>query len=83
MPAFQHSTRKNHERCYDTICSKSIQIVTYADDLNITGKSKQAVIEAFVAIQTEAEKMVLTINEEKIKFKIGSSQQTNTHYGVE
>ena len=57
--------------------NKSIQILTYVDNLDIISRSKQAVTESFVAIQTEAEKIGLIINEEETKFMIVSSQQTN------
>ena len=59
----------------DIICNNSVQILAYADDLDIIGRSRQAVMEAFVAIQSELEKMELTIKAEKSKFMIGNSQE--------
>ena len=51
-----------------TIYSKSIQILAYADDIDIVGRTINSVKEACLALSKAASNMELTINEEKTKF---------------
>lgn len=50
-----------------TLINQSSQILGYADDLNITGRSIKAVKDNFEAIEREAKRVGLVINEEKNK----------------
>ena len=51
-----------------TIYSKSIQILAYADDIVIVGRTINSVKEACLALSKVASNMGLIINEEKTKF---------------
>ena len=51
-----------------TIYSKSIQILAYADDVDIVGRTINSIKEAFLALSKAASNMGLTINKEKTKF---------------
>jgi hypothetical protein len=44
---------------------KSVQILAYADDINITARTQGAMKEAFISIEKAAKKMNLRINEGK------------------
>lgn len=59
-----------------TILNRSIQILDYANDLNIVGRSIPEVREAFFRIEAAAKKMDLVINEHKTKLMV-SSVSTN------
>jgi hypothetical protein len=48
-----------------TIFYKSVQILAYADDVDIVGRSLCAMEEAFLAIESAGRKMGLVINETK------------------
>jgi sorting nexin-29 len=48
-----------------TIYYKSVQVLAYADDLDIIGRSERDVKEAFLKLNNEAQKMCLNINKEK------------------
>lgn len=52
----------------------SYQILGYADDLDIAGRSLKAVKETFEVIEIETKKVGLEINAEKTKFMIIKSQ---------
>ncbi|GFX92685.1 reverse transcriptase domain-containing protein [Trichonephila clavipes] len=51
-----------------TLWNKSLQLLAYADDIDIIGRSEKAVKEAFQALEISATNMGLTINEDKTKF---------------
>jgi hypothetical protein len=48
-----------------TIYNKETQLLAYADDINIVGRSQSAVQEAYLALEREATKVRLKINEQK------------------
>jgi hypothetical protein len=50
-----------------TIYNKETQLLAYADDIDIVGRSQQAVRNAYLALETEAAKIGLKINEQKTK----------------
>jgi sorting nexin-29 len=50
-----------------TIFYKSVQILAYADDIDITGRTQSATIEAFTTLEKAAKGMNLFINQEKTK----------------
>lgn len=52
-----------------TVLQRTIQLPTFADDIDIIGRPKQAVYEAFVSLDNAAKKMGLIINEGKSKNK--------------
>jgi sorting nexin-29 len=51
-----------------TIFYKSIQILAYADDIDVIGRTESAMIEAFTSLEKAAKDMNLFINQEKIKY---------------
>ena len=51
-----------------TIFQKSVQLLAYADDIDIIGRTKRDVAAAFCAIEQESTKMGLAVNEGKTKY---------------
>jgi sorting nexin-29 len=51
-----------------TIFCKSVQILAYADDIDIIGRTQSAMIEAFTSLEKAAKDMNLFINQEKTKY---------------
>lgn len=51
-----------------TIWNKMVQLLAYADDINIIGRTVTAMKGAFLALVRAAKKMGLTVNEEKTKY---------------
>lgn len=58
----------------NTILQRSTQILAYADDIDIIGRTKKDVVEAFTALETAARDIGLAVNEEKTKFLVVSSR---------
>jgi hypothetical protein len=50
-----------------TIYNKEIQLLAYADDIDIVGRSQSAVWNAYLALEGEAAKVGLKVNEPKDK----------------
>jgi Reverse transcriptase (RNA-dependent DNA polymerase) len=50
-----------------TIFNKQTQLLAYADDIDIIGRSQAAVQEAFLALEREVNKVGLKITESKTK----------------
>ena len=57
-----------------TIFQKSVQLLAYADDIDIKGRTKQDVTAAFSAIERESTKMGLAVNEGKTKYMFSTSR---------
>ena len=55
-----------------TIFQKSIQLLEYADDVDIIGRIKRGVITAFSAIERESTKNGLAVNEGKAKYMLST-----------
>jgi hypothetical protein len=55
-------------------CSKSFEtrLLAYADDIDIVGRSQLAVRDAYLALEREAAKEGLKINEQKTKYMIAA-----------
>ncbi|GFX52023.1 reverse transcriptase domain-containing protein [Trichonephila clavipes] len=51
-----------------TLWNRSLQLLAYAEDIDIIGRSEKAMKEAFQALEISAINMGLTINEDKTKF---------------
>ena len=56
----------------DTIFQKSVQLLAYADDTDIIGRTKRDITAALSAIEREFTKMGLAINEGKIKYMLST-----------
>jgi hypothetical protein len=50
----------------ETILYKSVQILAFAGDIGIIGRTQAAMKEAFINLKKTAQKMHLQINQEKI-----------------
>jgi hypothetical protein len=55
-----------------TIYNKETQLLAYVDDIDIVGRSQSAVRDADLALEEEAAKVGLKINEQKTKYMIAS-----------
>jgi hypothetical protein len=55
-----------------TIYNKETQLLAYADDIDIVGRSQSAVRNAYLASEGEAAKVGLKINEKKTKYMIAA-----------
>jgi hypothetical protein len=55
-----------------TIYNKETQLLAYADDIDIVGRSQSAVRNAYLVLEIEAVKVGLTINEQKTKYMIAA-----------
>jgi sorting nexin-29 len=60
-----------------TIYYKSVQIVAYADDIHITGRTETAVREVFENLEITAREMGLQVNEGKTTYMEVTSRPTN------
>ncbi|XP_054089770.1 LINE-1 retrotransposable element ORF2 protein isoform X1 [Zeugodacus cucurbitae] len=59
-----------------TIFNKSVQLLAYADDIDIIGSNNRAVCSAFSRMNKEAKRMGLEVNEDKSKYLLSSSKQS-------
>jgi hypothetical protein len=55
-----------------TIYNKETQLLAYADDVDIVGRSQSAVRDAYLALEGKAAKVGLKINEQKTKYMIAA-----------
>jgi hypothetical protein len=55
-----------------TICNKEAQLLAYADDTDIVGRSQPAVRDAYLALEGEAANVGLKINEQKTTYMIAA-----------
>ena len=64
---------------------KSVQLLAFADDIDIVARSERDIIRTFRAIRTSAELMGLKINEEKTKYMVvGRNQEKiDTHIVID
>jgi hypothetical protein len=59
--------RRTNLQTTGTIYNKETQLLAYADDLDIVGRSQTAVRDACLALKKEAAKVGLKINEQKTR----------------
>ncbi|XP_049318579.1 LINE-1 retrotransposable element ORF2 protein isoform X1 [Bactrocera dorsalis] len=60
-----------------TIFYKSVQLLAYADDIDIIGLNTRAVSSAFSRLNKEATQMGLAVNEGKTKYLLSSNKQSS------
>jgi hypothetical protein len=60
--------RRVNQQTTGTIYNKETQLLAYADDIDIVGRSQSAVRDAYLALEREATKVGLKINEQKTKY---------------
>jgi hypothetical protein len=65
------------------IYTRTVQLLAYADDLVIVGRTIQATKESFMVLETSARKMGIAVNEKKTKFmEVGKKITTVAHFTV-
>jgi hypothetical protein len=57
-----------------------VQVLAYADDLDIIGRSERDVKEAFIKLNNEEQQMGLNINEGKTKYMEITAKPTKSKY---
>jgi len=62
-----------------TVFYKSVQIIAYADDIDIIGRTQSAMIEAFSSLEKPAKDMNLLVNQEKTKY-MPVTKRSHIHY---
>ena len=62
--------RKARVQCTDTIKNKSVQLLTYANDIDMIGHDMTDVAAAFATIEKETAIVGLAVNEDKTKFML-------------
>lgn len=80
--SLERAVRDSGIRTRGTIFTKSTQILGYADDIDIIGRSTLAVKEAFVQIEAAATSLGLQVNEGKTKYMAASSASTTRDIGT-
>jgi hypothetical protein len=73
--------RRANQQTTGTIYNKETQLLAYADDIDIVGRSQSAVRNAYLALERETVKVGLKINEQKTKYMI-AAQNDRTIYDV-
>jgi hypothetical protein len=66
------TVRRANLQTTGTIFNKETQLLAYADDRHIVGRSQSAVRDAYLALEGEAAKVGLKINEQKTKYMIAA-----------
>jgi sorting nexin-29 len=59
-----------------TIFYKSVQLLAYADDIDIIARSQSSLREALLALECSAKRMGLRVNQEKTKYMISGQCTT-------
>jgi hypothetical protein len=65
--AFEKVVRDAGINTRGTIFYKSVQILAFADDIDIIGRTQKSMKEAFLNLERAAKKMILQINQNKTK----------------
>jgi hypothetical protein len=68
--------RRGNLQTTGTIYNKETQLLAYADDIDIASTSQSAVRDAYLALEIEAAKVELKINEQKQKYMIAARNDT-------
>ncbi|XP_055904553.1 uncharacterized protein LOC129940287 [Eupeodes corollae] len=63
----------------DNLVRSIHQLICYADDIDIIGRSKRAVLEAFTGIEEQAKLVGLQVNEDKTKYMLSTNKATAVH----
>lgn len=74
--------RKANLELSGTIFTKSIQLLGFADDVDIVGRNIRSITDAYTRLEREANKIGLRVNEEKTKFlMVAASERSRTLVG--
>jgi hypothetical protein len=68
----EETSKRANLQTTGTIYNKETQLLAYADDIDIDGRSQSAVRGAYLAMKIEAAKVELKINEQKTKYRIAA-----------
>lgn len=60
-----------------TIFNRSLQILEYADDIDLIGRRRYVIIDALKRLEEAASSIGLRINENKTKYMISSHRKPN------
>jgi hypothetical protein len=71
--------RRDNLKTIGTIYNKETQLLAYANDIDIVGRSQSAVWDAYLALEGEAAKKGLKINEQKTKYMIAAGNDRTIH----
>ncbi|XP_073972976.1 uncharacterized protein [Rhodnius prolixus] len=66
--ALEKAVRDSGIQASGTLLNKTAQLLAFADGIDIIAKSMNAVIEAFLALEMEARRLGLVVNEAKTKY---------------
>ena len=72
--ALEKAVRDSGINTSGTILQRTVQLLAFADDINIIGRSKRSVIDAFVQLESAANMIGLVINADKTKFLIATNR---------
>lgn len=75
--ALEYAVRKTGVDVNATLMDRSAQIIEYADDLNILGRSVPAIREIFGNLEKAAKEIGLVVNEQKTKLMVQSKKRKN------
>jgi len=75
--ALERIVRNSVANWRGTIFHKSVQLLAYADDIDVIGRTQRAVNEVFGSIEAEAAKLGLAVNEGKTKYMLSSRKDTH------
>ena len=82
--ALEKAVRRAGIQTNGTIFYKSVQLLAYADDIDIIARSRMALKEAFLSLEGAAREMGLRINEEKTKYlTTGDSKNQQRNFQIE
>jgi hypothetical protein len=56
--------------------NKQTQLLAFADEINIVGRSSETVLDAYLALEAETVKIGMKINEQKTKYMIAAGNRT-------
>ena len=74
--------RKSGVQRTGTIKTKSVQLLAYADDIDIIGHGLRDVTAAFAAIERESAKVGLAVNEGKTKYMLSKGRENTRPIGT-
>jgi len=78
--AFEKAVRNAGIQTSGTILYKSVQLLAYADDIDIIARSRMALKEAFLSLERAAGKIGLRINEKKTKYLTTRESKNQQRY---
>jgi hypothetical protein len=75
----ENIVRRANLQTTGTIYNKETQLLAYADDIDIVGRSQSTVRDAYLALEREAAKVGFQINEQKTQYTISTRNDRTIH----